>query len=348
MVGLDIGGANLKAADCAGLAVTRPFAIWKTPERLSTEVERLLGSFAKPEAIALTMTAELADCFRTKREGVEAVLDAVERAAGSIPVLVWQTTGRFVAPREAREAPLLTAAANWYALATFAGRLASRGPSLLIDVGTTTTDLIPLADGVPIPVGHTDSERLQSGELVYTGIRRTPLCALVPSVLFRSHDCPLAAELFATTLDVYLALGMVPEDPADTETANGRPATIAAAHDRLARSICCDATEFSADDMRVMAQSAAAAQRRQIARGILAVIASQQAVPSRLLISGSGSFLAEQTVAEIPALAAAEQIRLADEFGPAIAEAACAFALARLAAEAGLGADKLSPRRRCE
>jgi uncharacterized hydantoinase/oxoprolinase family protein len=31
-----------------------------------------------PEAVALTMTAELSDEFRTKREGVGFVLDAVE------------------------------------------------------------------------------------------------------------------------------------------------------------------------------------------------------------------------------------------------------------------------------
>ena len=104
VVGLDIGGANLKAADAAGRAATRPFAVWKAPEKLAAEVDRLLASFAGPEAIALTMTAELADCFRTKRDGVDAVLAAVELAAGAIPVFVWQTNGRFVTPREARDA----------------------------------------------------------------------------------------------------------------------------------------------------------------------------------------------------------------------------------------------------
>ena len=347
IVGLDIGGANLKAADSDGKAVTRPFAVWKTPEKLAAQIDRLLASFAKPDAIALTMTAELADCYRTKREGVEAVLAAVELPAGAIPVFVWQTTGRFVTPPEAREAPLLAAAANWHALATFVGRLAPEGSALLIDVGTTTTDLIPLKDGVPIPVGRTDRERLQSGELVYSGVRRTPVCALVRAVPFRGQDCPLAAELFATTLDVYLALGDLPENQHDTETADGRPATIAAARDRLARCLCCDVTEFSAEDMTVMSQSIAQAQRRQIARGIDAVLAAQGCAPERLVISGSGSFLAEQTVAEIRGLAAAETVRLADRFGPAIAEAACAFALARLAVERGLACGKLSSQPGC-
>jgi probable H4MPT-linked C1 transfer pathway protein len=333
VVGLDIGGANLKAADSDGKATTRPFAVWKTPEKLAAEIGQLLDGFARPDAIALTMTAELADCYRTKREGVDAVLAAVELSAAAIPVAVWQTAGRFVTPREAREAPLLAAAANWHALATFVGRLAAEGAAILIDVGTTTTDLIPLVDGVPMSVGRTDCERLQSGELVYSGVKRTPVCALVATSPFRGQDCPLAAEFFATTLDVYLTLRDLPEDPHDMQTANGRPATVAAAHDRLARCLCCDTTEFSAQDAVLMSQFIAQAQRRQIARGIGAVLAAQRSTPARLLISGAGSFLAERTVADHGRLAGAETIKLSDHLGPAIAEAACAFAVARLAVE---------------
>jgi probable H4MPT-linked C1 transfer pathway protein len=336
VIGLDIGGANLKAADAEGVALTRPFAVWRSPENLGAEIGRLLASFSKPDAIALTMTAELADCYRTKRQGVEAVIAAVEQAAGSTPVRVWRTDGRFVTPAEARNAPVLAAAANWHALATFVGRLAPAGPSLLIDIGTTTADLIPLVDGVASPVGRTDRERLQSGELVYTGVKRTPVCAVVDHVPYRGNECPIAAELFATTLDVYLALGDLPEDANDFETADGRPATRSAARDRLARCLCSDATEFDEADMQQMARATSAAQRRQIARGIEAVLAAQRRVPEHLLLSGAGIFLAEQTVAEVGALAATESIRLSDRFGPPIAEAACAFALARLAAECDL------------
>jgi hypothetical protein len=352
VVGLDIGGANLKAADADGKAITRPFAVWKSPEKLASEIDRLLASFDKPDAIALTMTAELADCYRTKREGVDAVLTAVEQSAGPIPVHVWSApsapphssggrkppealSGCFVTPQQARKSPLQVAAANWHALATFIGRLVPDGPALLLDIGTTTTDLIPLTEGAPTPIGRTDRERLQSGELVYSGVKRTPVCAVVSQVPHRGRGCPVAAELFATTLDVYLALGQLPENVQDTETADGRPATIIASRDRLARCLCCDATEFSAEDVTVMAQAVAQAQRRQIARGVDAVLAAQGRIPQRLLLSGAGSFLAEQVVAEIGRLAGAERIRLSDHFGSPIAEAACAFALASLAFERG-------------
>src|SRR5207302_4679388 len=100
------------------------------------------------------------------------------------------------------------------------------------DIGSTTTDLVPLRDGKPIPSGRSDPERLRHRELVYTGIRRTPVCALLGS--------GGAAEWFATTLDVYLILGELAEHRGDCDTADGRPATRDGAHARLARMLCAD------------------------------------------------------------------------------------------------------------
>jgi probable H4MPT-linked C1 transfer pathway protein len=340
VVGLDIGGANLKAADAEGHALTRPFAVWKSPDRLAAEIDTLLAAFAKPDAVAVTMTAELADCYRTKRDGVDAILSAVELAVGGIEVLVWQTSGQFVAPREARAEPLLAAAANWHALATLLGSFASTGGALLIDVGTTTCDLIPILDGQPIPVGRTDRERLQSGELVYTGVRRTPVCAVVNVLPFRGAECPVMAELFATTLDVYLTTGDFLEDPADLDTADGRPATVTCARDRLARCIGCDSEEFTQQDAATAARGIADAQRQQIGSALEFVLQSRQLVPERVFLSGVGSFVARQVAANCEGLAHAELVSLLETFGPNVSEAACAFAVARLAASERLQSSK--------
>jgi (4-(4-[2-(gamma-L-glutamylamino)ethyl]phenoxymethyl)furan-2-yl)methanamine synthase len=333
VVGLDIGGANLKAADSGGHASTRPFAVWKTPELLAFEIEQLLADFSRPDLVAVTMTAELADCFRTKRQGVDAILTAVEHAAGTTPIAVWQTAGRFVDPRTARDAPISVAAANWHALATFVGKSAADRCALLIDAGSTTTDLIPIDDGAPTAAGRTDRERLQSGELVYTGVRRTPLCAVVSAVPYRGRQCRVAAELFATTLDVYLTIGDIPERPECRETADGRPQTISFAHQRLARCLCCDESEFTFQDARAVARFVAAEQSRQIGMALQAILARQTHPPDSIFLSGSGIFLARRTIVLNAALRAARQISLSETYGPNVAEAACAFAVARLAAE---------------
>lgn len=334
-IGLDIGGANLKVADQDGRSVSRSFPLWKTPERLASELSDLLRPFQPFQRAAVTMTGELADCFTTKAEGVEFILSAVETAVGAVPMTVWQTGAEFLTPDVAREIPLLVAAANWHALATWVGRMVPTGVSLLIDIGSTTTDLIPLYDGVPIPQGLTDRERLQSGELVYSGVRRTPLCALSSHLPFRGAECPVAAELFATTLDVYLLRGDLPEDPSDCDTANGKPATQDAAHNRLARMLCCDRHEFTREDADAAAAFLADVQQQQLARALAQVLNALSDAVQSVLISGSGSFLARRIILQEPRLSGAKTIALSELFTPELAEAACAFAVARLAAERG-------------
>ena len=125
---------------------------------------------------------------------------------------------------------------------------------LLVDVGSTTTDLIPFGDGVVTATGRTDTERMQSGELVYAGVRRTPVFALADRLPFRGRATALAAEMFATTLDVFLTLREVPEGPDDRSTADGRSATIDASRDRLAV-VGADREGFTGRDAALLAGS---------------------------------------------------------------------------------------------
>lgn len=333
VLGLDIGGANLKAACSDGRSVSRPFAIWKYPERLAAQIQAMeYEQLPGTDVFAVTMTAELADCFETKAAGVAHILAAVQQVAASRRILVWVTDGRFASPAECLDQPLLAAASNWQALATWATRLVGQAPAILIDIGTTTTDLIPIDNGSVAAKGRTDVTRLQAGELVYTGVRRTPLCAVAPAVPFQGSMCPLSAELFATTLDVHLWLDQIPEAPTDTETANGRPATKLAAHDRLARQLCCDRDELNADQATVIARFIAEQQRAQITQALNQVLHTRLSRDA-VIISGSGSFLAKQIVASHPQLKDASLIEIGQEGSDDPAVAACAYAVAILADE---------------
>jgi probable H4MPT-linked C1 transfer pathway protein len=316
-VGLDIGGANLKAAHHAGPARSRPFSLWKDPAGLADALRGLLAELPAFERLAVAMTGELCDCFETKRQGVHAILDAVQSVAAGRPIRVWQTTGRFVDLATARAQPLDTAAANWLALAAYVGRYVPEGPALLIDVGSTTTDIVPLRDGRPIPQARSDPERLRTGELVYTGVRRTPLCALLGA----GH----AAELFATTLDAYLVLGRIPEDAADHGTADGRPATRAAAEARLARMIAADLETCSDTDRLAIARQSYEAQKLLIAAAVKQVMPS----PRAMVLAGEGEFLARDVLAGFTGRIESLQDRL----GPEVSRSACAYALAVLASE---------------
>ncbi len=333
VLGLDIGGANIKAATETAAALSIPLEIWRSPDRLIDVLVPIMDRFSAAELLAVTMTAELADCFATKSDGIDRVLRTVEVVAGKRPIFVWQTSGEFASTQEARDEPRLTAAANWHAQATFVGRLVPRGSALLIDIGSTTTDLIPLVDGLPLPTGRTDIERLQSGELVYCGVRRTPLCALTDCVPLAGIDCAVAAELFATIFDVYLTLGDIAENSADCLTANGRPATLVAAHDRIARSIGGDTTEITTEDTHRIAEHIAATQLQRLCEAADKVASRMPGSCENVLISGSGSFLARRVAAQTPRLKNATITSLPELFGPRVSDAACAFAVAKLAAE---------------
>ena len=247
VIGLDIGGANLKAADTRGTARSVRFALWKKPERLPDMLRDLLALMPAADDLAVTMTGELCDCFAGKHEGVLAILAAVKSVSAGKNVMVWTNHGHFVDLEQARQQTLNVAAANWLALASCAAKIADGESGLLIDIGSTTTDIIPLSNGVPRPQGITDPERLRHWELVYCGVRRTPLCTLL--------GLSAAAELFATTLDVCLLLELVAENAGDRDTADGRPATRAAANARLAHMLCGDGATITAAETRVLARA---------------------------------------------------------------------------------------------
>ncbi|OWK43674.1 hydantoinase/oxoprolinase family protein [Fimbriiglobus ruber] len=332
VLGLDIGGANLKAATADKRAVSVPFPLWKQPDKLPAALASLFAQFPDAEEFAVTMTGELCDCYRTKRDGVNDILTSVLKASRCYPVRVWSTAGKFLTTEEARQDHLGVAAANWHALATFAGAYVPRGTALLVDIGSTTADLIPILDGEPWAVGTTDVDRMKSSELVYTGVRRTPVCSLLSAGR-------VAAEFFAGTLDAYLLLGHIPEDPADTDTADGRPATKVDAHARMSRLLCGDPELISAQQTLSIAELVYDIQRDLLRAPVEALLNRVKRLQHESLgtdrvaiTSGSGEFLARQMLDKY-SREFTDFISLTDRLGPALATCAPAYALAVLATE---------------
>ncbi len=332
VLGLDIGGANLKAATPDGRALSVPFALWKHPEKLPAALGDLVQQFPDVEEFAVTMTGELCDCFETKRDGVNAIVTALLNVARCWPVRFWSTSGGFRNSEEARAEWRGVASANWHALATFVGGYNPRGTTLLLDIGSTTTDIIPILDGQPWTRGKTDPERLREGELIYTGVKRTPLCALLQAGIH-------AAEFFATTHDAYLLTGHTSEDESDTDTADNRPATQRHAHARISRMLCGDPeiTPHS-DTLRlagVVHQRQLEVLRLPVERGVRRVNGMLgESIGTRKLavVSGSGEFLARQALEPFSGQFT-DFIPLTDRLGGTVATCGPAYAVAKLAQE---------------
>ncbi len=249
-VGVNIGGANLKYYSTSGMAVATNFAMWQQSEMLAKNLATDLRRFGTVGALAVTMTGELADCFVDRGIGVNHIVDHVITAASHLNisnVAFYGIDGCFYHSSEAKMIPDTIAAANWHALANL---VAKQFPTAmtLVDVGSTTTDIIPLADQCVATKAATDHDRLVEGSLVYIGCRRTPVCAIVDQLQFRGAACQVMNEFFATIDDARLVLGMTNEDATDIDTADHHPRTIANAANRLARMIGLDQRSVSIDE----------------------------------------------------------------------------------------------------
>jgi probable H4MPT-linked C1 transfer pathway protein len=327
VIGLDVGGANTKAVWRDGAALrttTRPYEVWRDREALTAVVRDVVAEVASEpvELVALTTTAELSDAFRTKREGVFFVLDAVDAALPG-RLLALTTAGELVGLAEARARPLDVAAANWVASALAVA--AVHADALMLDVGSTTADVIPIAAGRVAAAGRSDLDRLQAGELVYTGVLRTNLAAIAPRVPVRGRWCPVASELFAISADVHLILGHLAPEAYTCPTPDGRDASVERARERVARLVCADVEQLEPGEVETIAAYLHAEQVRQI-EAAARQVSTRFAGATPVVTLGTGAFLAR---------AAAERLGrpvLEMPWSPAQRDAAPAAALAELAA----------------
>jgi len=304
ILGLDIGGANIKAVHLQyqknkiskqDVAV-RPFEIWKAPSALAAllvEMARDLGAL-ECSKVAVTMTAELSDAFRTKREGVQFILEATAQAFGKSSIFPFSLEGSFFQYDKAVQNPLLCAASNWLASAKYLAE--SYSDCIFIDIGSTSTDIIPIRQGKVINKGCTDPERLMSGELVYSGILRTNPNTIVHQVPLQGQLCRVAAEHFTCMADVYLILGKIESSSYSCPTPDGRAKTIVAARERLARLVCGDSEIMDTQAIEDLARYLFDKHLQQISEALFQVLSGlDEPFNLQVMAVGAGSFLGQET-----------------------------------------------------
>jgi probable H4MPT-linked C1 transfer pathway protein len=224
------------------------------------------------------------------------VLDAAQDALGDRPLSVLTTAGELVSVAAARARPWDVAAANWVATALAVAEMLP--DALLIDVGSTTADIVPIADGRVAATGHDDLRRLLAGELVYTGVLRTNLAAIAPRVPVPGGWCPVSSEYFAISADVHLVLGHLSADAYDCPTPDGRPATAEFARERIARLVCADVEQLAPEEVDAIAAFLHGEQLRQLEEAARRV---QRALPpdAPVVAVGSGAFLGREVAARL-------------------------------------------------
>jgi probable H4MPT-linked C1 transfer pathway protein len=277
--------------------------MWKNPEKLSATLKRLSKKVAKStpiDLVTVTMTAELSDVYRTKREGVNHILNQALRAFPNTQTLVLSVDGKLITPQEAKVDIAKVAAANWAATGWLISQLKKN--CIAIDIGSTTTSIIPIINGVVSTEGKTDMEKLVCGELVYTGSLRTNVAAIVNTVPVKSCLSRVSSELFAQSADVHLVLGNISEEDYTVETADGKEKTRKASLTRLARVVCADTEMLTEKDTVQIAQYVYSKQIEQIASSLAQVcsrITKNRAKNIEIVVTGLGrNFLARKAASK--------------------------------------------------
>lgn len=328
ILGLDIGGANTKAASADGKYTKSVYLpLWKR-----SPLEKVLKSInneQKPEAVAVVITGELADCFSSKREGLESIMNATCRAF-SCPVHFWGHDGfkrkDSAKPTEPTDMAdmidtiLDIAAANWSASAELLAR--ELGDCLFMDMGSTTTDLIPIK-ARPL-AAKTDFTRLGRGELVYMGLLRTNLNSILPLARIRGQRVAVAPELFAIIADAHLALGHIDPDRYTCDTPDGKDKSHTSSLRRLARSVCADLEEIGESGAMAIADQACTEQKR------ILTAAMERQVKSHRLEKVAAAGIGEGLIAEAAMTLGMDCILLSGLYGPRISDVFPAYAAARL------------------
>jgi (4-(4-[2-(gamma-L-glutamylamino)ethyl]phenoxymethyl)furan-2-yl)methanamine synthase len=273
IAGFDIGGANTDLAvvelDESGnlIELTTEFSylpMWRSKDDLVDVLKELLEPFGDVDAVGISMTAELVDAYKTKIEGVKDIATKSNNAF-DVPVGFVGLEG-MMNLKEVFNKPMNAAAANWIATSPLAAKINPN--SILLDTGSTTTDIIPIKNGNECAKGRSDLERLQTGELVYSGTLRTNVAALVEKVPLNNTMARVASELFAITADVHMVLGNITKETYTGDTMDGAGKSIKDCRRRISRVVCGDLEVLSTDEIENIAAYIYSEQVRKISEAL--------------------------------------------------------------------------------
>ncbi|NOQ80949.1 MAG: H4MPT-linked C1 transfer pathway protein [Methylophaga sp.] len=290
--GWDIGGAHVKVARCSPQGellqvIQVPCPLWQGIEQLEHAIDSIFNTLDnKYDIAAITMTGELVDIFADRQSGVEEILRCMSNHIDVDNTLVYGAEAGWLTPNQARQQWHQVASRNWQASADLVVQAIPNG--LLIDMGSTTCDIIPLINGQALPTGVDDLGRQTSRELLYTGAIRTPLIALSQTAPFNGTLVSLAAEVFASTGDIWCLLNKLDPDTTQDNSADGQSWQRASCARRIARLLGTDSTEAEPEQWRQLALWFAEQQCHQISNAILHVLSAHSSLAPTAPIIGAG------------------------------------------------------------
>ena len=275
--GWDIGGAHLKFAGVSAngslMALEQlKCPLWQGIENLYLAVDFIQNKYGLSQAMnAVTMTGELCDNFTDRGTGVEEIISGISSKLDSNRSFLYGLENRWHRLDHTDLRLEEIASANWYASAGFVALHFDN--AVVIDFGSTTVDIVPIVNRRVAAIGNDDFSRLKHRELVYTGLVRTPISAIVQRLPFDGDLIPVASEQFANSADVYRILEQLPETADLYDAVDGGEKTKEGSARRLFRMI---GRDFKGEDevAKSLAEFVSQAQQKQIKQSVMITVDS--------------------------------------------------------------------------
>ena len=240
-LGIDIGGAHFKVIGLnekksVCFAEYRKCYVWKGLDNLRKEIDYTNSlNLKKDTSCGITMTAELCDNFKNKKDGVIEISELCKKL--NCDYSFYTNKKKNFSKNISKDYKNLISM-NWHSIGKFFSKKFEN--LIVVDFGSTTTDFVCIKNSKIINGGLNDFTRLSNKEMYYSGIIRTPLFGLQHEVSLKEKKYYIVPELFSNTSDIYRINNFLEKDfDIDDEADNGKKG-IQESILRISRSFCID------------------------------------------------------------------------------------------------------------
>ncbi len=236
-LGIDIGGAHIKLV---GLDEKKElifvdylkFYFWKEEKSINKIFNYINSKSNKNTLSGITMTAELCDIFKNRVDGFRKIYNYCKKLKNNY---FFYTKSKKIFEKKNYSAIV---SMNWHSI----GRLLEKKykNAIIVDFGSTTTDIICIKNYVIQNKNFDDFSRINSSELVYTGLTRTPIFAINSKVKINGKNFEIIPEFFSDMSDVYRINSILKKEFDIDETADGKKRSKFLSYSRLSRNFGLD------------------------------------------------------------------------------------------------------------
>jgi len=217
--GIDIGGANIKLCNIS-LIEKRIDGIKCNTLQFYTIGQLLwtiVNNISKPEYIVLSQTiAGSRKHYQSYKEGIKSIIALFNNIYSERKTYFVVDDYKLLCTQDIDSnciEPKELTSTNWVGAAyLFVKYFRCISTGMIIDCGTTSTDIIPIIDGKIKTLSSRKDPiyyRFATGEFLWSGLLYTPISSICNKILFDGKMLPIKPNSSVTTSDIYLVLDMI-------------------------------------------------------------------------------------------------------------------------------------------